>query len=86
MNSTDIRKQIVSACLQVDACIGLTIWDFYDPFSWVPDVFEGEGDALLWFEDFSKHPAYDAIVEVLTKGGKKPCKPKKPHGRRNKKL
>ncbi|KAK3399155.1 glycoside hydrolase superfamily [Sordaria brevicollis] len=60
----------VSACVQVDGCIGVTIWDFYDPFSWVPFVFEGEGAALLWFEDFSTHPAYDGVVEALKEGRK----------------
>ncbi|KAK3951811.1 endo-1,4-beta-xylanase [Pseudoneurospora amorphoporcata] len=59
-------KNAVGACVQVDGCIGVTIWDFYDPFSWVPFVFTGEGAALLWFEDFSKHPAYDGVVEALT--------------------
>lgn len=77
--------QSVGACVQVDACVGVTLWDFYDPFSWVPDVFEGEGDALLWFENFEKHPAYDAIVEAL-KNKTSPCKPKKPHGKRSNKL
>jgi endo-1,4-beta-xylanase len=32
----------------------------------VPHVFTTEGAALLWFEDFSKHPAYDGVVEALT--------------------
>ncbi|KAH6635743.1 glycoside hydrolase superfamily [Chaetomium tenue] len=59
-------KNIVGACVQVCGCVGVTIWDFYDPFSWVPFVFEGEGAALLWFEDFSKHPAYDGVAEALT--------------------
>ncbi|KAK1756428.1 endo-1,4-beta-xylanase B [Echria macrotheca] len=59
-------KNIVGACVQVEGCIGVTLWDFYDPFSWVPAVFPGEGAAGLWFEDFSKHPAYDGIVEALT--------------------
>ncbi|KAK5659797.1 hypothetical protein OQA88_1009 [Cercophora sp. LCS_1] len=59
-------KNVVGACVQVKGCIGVTIWDFYDPFSWVPFVFEGEGAALLWFDDFSKHPAYDGVVEALT--------------------
>ncbi|KAK4041321.1 endo-1,4-beta-xylanase B [Parachaetomium inaequale] len=59
-------KNVVGACVQVCGCIGVTIWDFYDPFSWVPAVFPGEGAAALWFEDFSKHPAYDGIVEALT--------------------
>jgi endo-1,4-beta-xylanase len=59
-------KNVVGACVQVKGCIGVTIWDFYDPFSWVPYVFSGEGAALLWFEDFTKHPAYDGVVEALT--------------------
>lgn len=59
-------KNVVGACVQVKGCIGVTLWDFYDPFSWVPYVFTGEGAALLWFEDFSKHPAYDGVVEALT--------------------
>ncbi|KAH6629896.1 glycoside hydrolase superfamily [Chaetomium sp. MPI-SDFR-AT-0129] len=59
-------KNAVGACVQVCGCVGVTIWDFYDPFSWVPPVFPGQGAALLWFEDFTKHPAYDGVVEALT--------------------
>lgn len=58
--------------MQVAGCVGVTIWDFYDPFSWVPDVFEGEGAAALWFEDFTTHPAYDGVIEALKNGTK--CK------------
>ncbi|KAK4118400.1 glycoside hydrolase family 10 protein, partial [Parathielavia appendiculata] len=59
-------KNAVGACVQVDGCVGVTLWDFYDPFSWVPYVFPSEGAATLWFEDFTKHPAYDGVVEALT--------------------
>ncbi|KAL2257957.1 hypothetical protein VTK26DRAFT_8909 [Humicola hyalothermophila] len=71
-NETNLAMQresytnVVGACVQVPGCIGITIWDFYDPFSWVPYTFPGEGEALLWFEDFSKHPAYYGVVEALT--------------------
>lgn len=51
----------------------------------MPDVFEGEGAAALWFEDFEKHPAYDGVVEAL-KNGTKACKPSKSHGKRSKQL
>ncbi|KAK3357940.1 glycoside hydrolase superfamily [Lasiosphaeria hispida] len=68
-------KNVVGACVQVKGCIGITLWDFYDPFSWVPYVFQQEGAALLWFEDFTKHSAYAGVVEALTNtsshGGKK---------------
>jgi endo-1,4-beta-xylanase len=58
-------QKVVAACVKVKQCVGITLWDFYDPFSWVPDVFPGQGASLLWFEDFSKHPAYDGMVETF---------------------
>ncbi|GAB1315052.1 Glycosyl hydrolase family 10 [Madurella fahalii] len=58
-------QKVVTACVQVEKCVGITVWDFYDPFSWVPHVFAENGAALLWFEDFSKHPAYDGMVETF---------------------
>ncbi|KAL2178007.1 uncharacterized protein P884DRAFT_299272 [Thermothelomyces heterothallicus CBS 202.75] len=32
-----------------------------------PDTFPGHGASLLWFDDFSKHPAYDRIVKTFEK-------------------
>ncbi|RYO98088.1 hypothetical protein DL764_007189 [Monosporascus ibericus] len=58
-------KNTAIACMRVRECVGITLWDFYDPFSWVPYVFEGEGAPLLWFEDFSKHPAYFSVIEAF---------------------
>ena len=52
---------------------------FRDPFSWVPAVFPTEGAALLWFADFSKHPAYDGVVEALTNKTKGHGKNKRRH-------
>ncbi|KAK7972342.1 glycoside hydrolase family 10 protein [Apiospora saccharicola] len=79
-HSTDLTQsyssQAVGACVQAESCIGITIWDFYDPFSWVPYTFPGEGAALLWFEDFTKHPAYDASIEAMKNGTVSPCKRK----------
>lgn len=76
VNATNLEQQrkdyetTVSACVQVKQCVGTTIWDFYDPYSWVPDVFPGEGAATLYFEDFSKHPAYQGVVDALKSGAK----------------
>jgi endo-1,4-beta-xylanase len=69
-----VQRQAAAACAQVDKCVGITLWDFYDPFSWVPYVFTTQGAALLWFEDFSKHSAYDGIIEAL-KAAKTPAAP-----------
>jgi hypothetical protein len=60
----------------------MTIWDFYDPFSWVPAVFPGQGDPLLWFEDFSKHPAYYGVIEAFkNKTDEKSCQDVGRHAR-----
>ncbi|KAH6658151.1 family 10 glycosyl hydrolase [Truncatella angustata] len=58
-------KTAAGACVQVEACVGITIWDFYDPFSWVPVTFPGQGSPLLWFDNFTKHPAYYGIIEAF---------------------
>lgn len=36
--------------------------------SWVPSVFEGYGDADLWFANFTKHPAYYGVEAALKNG------------------
>lgn len=38
-------------------------------------MFTGYGDATLWFANFTKHPAYNGVVEALTNNTK--CKPRK---------
>lgn len=58
----------VGACVQVKKCVGVTVWDFYDPFSWVPGVFTGQGSATLYFANFTKHPAYAGVVSALKNG------------------
>ncbi|OCL12461.1 glycoside hydrolase family 10 protein [Glonium stellatum] len=55
----------VKACKDTDGCVGVTVWDFYDPFSWVPGVFAGQGDADLWWGNFTMKPAYYSVAEVL---------------------
>ncbi len=62
--STDYANT-VSACLATLGCVGVTIWDFTDKYSWIPSVFSGQGAACLWYADFTKHPAYNAVVNVL---------------------
>ncbi|KAK3899434.1 glycoside hydrolase [Staphylotrichum tortipilum] len=78
---TDAYQAVVGACIKVKKCVGITLWDFYDPFSWVPDVFAGQGAASLWFADFTKHPAYDGMVQTFKKLAgerkKKDCKRKR---------
>jgi len=62
--STDYTNT-VGACLAVPGCVGITIWDFTDKYSWIPSTFSGQGDACLWNADFTTKPAYTAVVQLL---------------------
>jgi endo-1,4-beta-xylanase len=56
---------VVKACLAVTRCVGITVWDYTDKYSWIPGVFSGQGAALPYDENFAKKPAYFAIAGAL---------------------
>ncbi|KAJ0159725.1 Endo-1,4-beta-xylanase 1, partial [Colletotrichum tanaceti] len=56
---------VVGACLDVPECVGVTIWDFTDKYSWIPSVFPGTGEALPWDESLKPKPAYTSISSLL---------------------
>ncbi|MEV5707295.1 endo-1,4-beta-xylanase [Actinoallomurus sp. NPDC052274] len=57
---------VVKACLAVTRCVGITIWDYTDKYSWIPGTFSGEGSALPWDENLNKKPQiYGAISTAL---------------------
>jgi endo-1,4-beta-xylanase len=56
---------VVNACLAVTRCVGITVWDYTDKYSWIPSVFSGQGAALPWDENLVKKPAYTAIFQAL---------------------
>ncbi|KAI1874134.1 uncharacterized protein JN550_002713 [Neoarthrinium moseri] len=62
---TAIYADSVRACVDVPACIGVTVWGFYDPYSWVPGTVPGYGNADLFWANWTAKPAYDAIVNAL---------------------
>ncbi|TFK40448.1 endo-1,4-beta-xylanase C precursor [Crucibulum laeve] len=55
-------QTVVAACKAVSGCIGVTIWDYTDKYSWVPSTFSGQGAALPWDANLVKKPAYDGIL------------------------
>jgi len=62
-------RNVVAACVAVRRCVGITIWDFTDKYSWVPGVFTGQGAPLPWDANLVKKPhVYDAIVAALRAG------------------
>jgi endo-1,4-beta-xylanase len=69
----DEYNTVVGACLAVSRCVGITVWDYTDKYSWIPSVFPGEGAALPFDENFARKPAYHAIAAAL---GGAPLPPK----------
>ncbi|MCJ1390275.1 hypothetical protein MMC18_003133 [Xylographa bjoerkii] len=60
----------VAACVMTEACVGVTLWDFDDTYSWIPSTFPGQGYGDPWFEPAGtdtlvKKIAYDGIVDAL---------------------
>lgn len=57
---------VVNACMAVTRCVGITLWDYTDKYSWVPSVFSGQGNPLPWDANLAKKPAlYNAILTAL---------------------
>jgi endo-1,4-beta-xylanase len=59
---------VVKACALTPKCLGITTWGLTDKYSWVPNTFQGTGDALPWNSNFQKKPAYSAILSALDAG------------------
>lgn len=61
----DAFERIAKSCLATKRCVGMTVWGVSDKYSWIPGVFEGEGAALLWDEEYEKKPAYYGFLEGI---------------------
>ncbi|KAJ3557946.1 hypothetical protein NM688_g1204 [Phlebia brevispora] len=57
---------VISACNAVEGCIGVTVWDWTDKYSWVPSTFPGQGAACPWDDNYIKKPAFDGIAIGFT--------------------
>lgn len=62
--ATDYQST-VQACVNTDSCVGITLWDWTDKYSWVPSTFSGWGDACPWDDNYQKKPAYNGILTAL---------------------
>ncbi|MEU0422681.1 endo-1,4-beta-xylanase [Streptomyces canus] len=58
-------KAVMSACVAVARCAGVTVWGFTDSDSWIPSTFPGQGAATPYDENYAPKPAYYAIAEAL---------------------
>lgn len=60
-----IYREIMEVCLRAERCSAFVVWGLTDRYSWIPDVFEGEGAALLFDADGQPKQAYEALKEAL---------------------
>lgn len=58
---------VTQVCVDSPACVGITVWETSDDYSWIPGVFPTQGDALLFDADKNPKPAYYAVADVLAK-------------------
>lgn len=58
--------ETVASCMQVGPrCIGVTVWDFDDKYSWVPSAFTGQGGADIYNSSLQRKPAYYSSAEAI---------------------
>lgn len=63
---------VFGACLDVKSCVGITIWDYTDRYSWIPSVFPGEGEALLYDENLQRKPVWTSVSSLLAAAATSP--------------
>jgi endo-1,4-beta-xylanase len=61
----DYYRRAMAACVAVSACVGVTVWEFTDKYSWVPAFFSGEGAACVYDRNLAPKPAYEAVKAAL---------------------
>jgi endo-1,4-beta-xylanase len=62
--ATDYGK-VISDCLAVSRCVGVSQWGVDDAHSWIPGTFPGWGAATMYDNNDQPKPAYNAVVTAL---------------------
>ncbi|RQM04681.1 hypothetical protein DH86_00003926 [Scytalidium sp. 3C] len=56
----------VASCVEVGPkCVGITVWDFVDTYSWVPASFAGQGGATLLNDTYQRKPSWNSVAGAL---------------------
>ncbi|HKN97115.1 MAG TPA: endo-1,4-beta-xylanase [Pseudonocardiaceae bacterium] len=57
--------RVVSDCLAVTRCVGVTQWGVDDAHSWIPGAFPGFGAATMYDNSDQPKPAFNSVVSAL---------------------
>jgi endo-1,4-beta-xylanase len=60
-----LYRDMLQACLAVPQCRSFSTWGANDRYSWIPEFFPGQGDALLFDKDNRAKPAYQSVQRRL---------------------
>lgn len=77
-SSTDLAQQaidyanVAKDCLAVSRCNDITIWGIGEPDSWIPGTFPGQGQALLYDQNYQPKAAYTSFLNALGGSGATP--------------
>ena len=64
-NQATIYRNVLNRCLLQPACKAFQIWGFTDKYSWIPETFPGQGDALIFDSNYAPKPAYYSLQSEL---------------------
>jgi len=56
---------VTNACLALAGCVGITVWEYTDKYSWVPGAFSGQGAADIFDQNIDPKAAYNAMVTAF---------------------
>jgi len=62
-------ETMITACMMVEKCVGMTFWDFTDKYSWINGAFPGFGAACAWDDQLQRKPAFEGVVNGLNSRG-----------------
>ena len=56
---------VISDCLAVTRCVGVSQWGVGDADSWIPGTFSGYGAATMYDQNYQPKPAFNASIAAL---------------------
>jgi endo-1,4-beta-xylanase len=68
LRQAEVYRGIVRACLQSPGCTAIQTWGFTDKYSWIGShSHRTRGAALPFDRSYKPKPAYDAILEEISR-------------------